>query len=209
MPRIESSVTDKLVAEPAAQQQARRGPAMGMGAASVAAAAGGGVRIEALSAATIPGANAVHNEFMGAGKRLCLCPYSCCPESDDNFSEKYDTNPELFETTAVAVREGSGEVVGCMVMSVHGQPRGGCDECIHETKPGECYIEWLAVASSARGMGVGTKLLLWGDALARQWRCTSLTLGVVNGNPARRLYERQGFVLVPQVQNHLILGPSD
>ena len=61
----------------------------------------------------------------------------------------------------------------------------------------------------SRDCGSGASIAVQVSVLARQWRCTSLTLGVVNGNPARRLYERQGFVLVPQVQNHLILGPSD
>lgn len=156
------------------------------------------IRIEPISEATIPGANAIHNDFLGAGKAMCfVCPYSWCPETDRDFAARFHGKyRESLETTAVAVREADGAVLGVIQTSVHGQARHPSDRDMHKMRPGECYIEWLAVSASARGMGLGTRLLQWADALAVARGCNMITLGVVNGNPARRLYERQGFVAV-------------
>ena len=41
--------------------------------------------------------------------------------------------------------------------------------------------------------GVGTKLLSWGETIARERGCNKMTLGVINGNAAMRLYKRVGF----------------
>ena len=40
-------------------------------------------------------------------------------------------------------------------------------------------------------------LLRWARRHAEAQNCAELTLGVVNGNPAIRLYEREGFEAVP------------
>lgn len=58
-------------------------------------------------------------------------------------------------------------------------------------------MEFLSVTAQARGQGVGTKLLQWGEERAREHNATELTLSVLNGNPAKRLYERFGFVAQP------------
>ena len=44
-----------------------------------------------------------------------------------------------------------------------------CD--LHTVKPNECYIDWLAVLASARGKGVGTKLIAWAEERARERGC--------------------------------------
>ena len=64
---------------------------------------------------------------------------------------------------------------------------------LHKTKPGEAYIDQVMVSSDTRGLGVGTKLLEWAEALARERDAKVLSLEVLNGNPARRLYERFGM----------------
>jgi ribosomal protein S18 acetylase RimI-like enzyme len=157
-----------------------------------------GVRLECLSEATLPGAHAVKLAFLGAGKAFCLvCPYSWEPESLESFAHFYRLHPETMRGTAVAVREDTGEVVGVIATATHGQPRSPEDAQMHATKPGECYVEWLAVTAAARGCGVGTKLLRWARRHAEAHNCSELTLGVVNGNPAIRLYEREGFESVP------------
>jgi ribosomal protein S18 acetylase RimI-like enzyme len=157
-----------------------------------------GVRLECLSEATLPGAHAVKLAFLGAGKAFCsVCPYSWVPESLESFAHFYRLHPETMRGTAVAVREDTGEVVGVIATATHGQPRSPEDAQMHATKPGECYVEWLAVTAAARGCGVGTKLLRWARRHAEAHNCSELTLGVVNGNPAIRLYEREGFESVP------------
>ena len=156
------------------------------------------VRVECLSEATLAGALAVHNAFKGAGKTFCLvCPYSWDPKSLESFAEFYRRHPETMLGTAVAVREDTGQVVGVIATATHGQPRSPENAMMHVTKPGECYVEWLAVTAAARGCGVGTKLLRWARRHAEAHNCSELTLGVVNGNPAIRLYEREGFESVP------------
>ena len=157
------------------------------------------VRLECLSEATLPGAHAVQLAFFSAGKAFCLvCPYSWDQESLESFAKVYRRHPETMRGTAVAVREDTGEVVGVIATATHGQPRAPADEEMHAMKPGECYIEWLAVTAAARGCGVGTKLLRWARRHAEAQNCVELTLGVVNGNPAIRLYEREGFEAVPE-----------
>lgn len=166
-----------------------------------------GVRIEEISAATFDGARVVNNEFLGAGKSLFCIPLSCCPTSEGEFNSQFEGKySEALKTTAVAVRESDGAVIGVMKTAVHGQARPPADRGMHETRPGECYIEWLAVSSGARGKGVGTKLLQWADHLARSRGCNVLTLGVMNGNPAVRLYERHGFVAKRETSCEAFLG---
>ena len=156
---------------------------------------GNAVRVEEISPATFDSARVIYNEFLGAGKSMFCIPLFCCPVSRNTFNDQFEGQySEALKTTAVAVRESDGAVIGIMKTAVHGQARPPEERGMHETRPGECYIEWLAVASDARGQGVGTKLLQWADHLALSRGCTVLTLGVMNGNPAARLYERHGFV---------------
>ncbi len=51
----------------------------------------------------------------------------------------------------------------------------------------------LAVLPDHRGHGIGTRLLEATEAMARDLGCTRVTLEVLPENPARKLYERQGF----------------
>lgn len=56
-------------------------------------------------------------------------------------------------------------------------------------------MDGIFVAPSARGQGVGTKLLDAVKQKARDLDCASVRLDVIDTNPrARRLYEREGFV---------------
>ena len=64
---------------------------------------------------------------------------------------------------------------------------------IHTLQPGEAYIEQIGVAAAARSKGIGKQLLQWAEERAREKHCTTLTLGVLFGNPAIHLYERFGF----------------
>ncbi len=52
----------------------------------------------------------------------------------------------------------------------------------------------LAVVEDHRGQGIGGRLLEATEAMAREMGCTRVTLEVLPDNPARKLYERQGFL---------------
>jgi len=58
---------------------------------------------------------------------------------------------------------------------------------LHTPKERErvCYVEWLAVMPNARGKGVGTKLLMWAEGIARE-----------RNSKAIKLYVRDGFVVI-------------
>jgi ribosomal protein S18 acetylase RimI-like enzyme len=130
----------------------------------------------------------------GAGAKFCCL---CCPLSEHESGQgviKYmETNPSRLPSWGVAV-DNDGRALGYVAMTFHPmQPMDG----LHTTKPGEAYIDQLMVSAAARGNGVGTKLLEWAEALARERNSTTLSLEVLNGNPARGLYERFGLEVQP------------
>jgi GNAT superfamily N-acetyltransferase len=58
---------------------------------------------------------------------------------------------------------------------------------------GSFVVDELHVLASARGRGVGGRLLAHSETLAVEARCSTLSLDTYATNPARRLYERVGF----------------
>jgi ribosomal protein S18 acetylase RimI-like enzyme len=65
---------------------------------------------------------------------------------------------------------------------------------VHRPTAEELYVDGLAVAPSARGTGIGTRLLGEADVIARELQLGWLRLHVLEDNPhAQRLYERLGF----------------
>ena len=61
----------------------------------------------------------------------------------------------------------------------------------------EMIVDFIAVDPDYRGQGIGSQLLDYGEAQARQVSgITRITLSVIDENKgARRLYERKGFVV--------------
>ncbi len=130
----------------------------------------------------------------GAGAKFCCL---CCPlsehESGQGLIKYMEANPSRIPSWGIAV-DNDGRVLGYVAMTFHPmQPMDG----LHTTKPGEAYIDHVMVSAAARGRGVGLLLLEWAEALAREHNSTILALEVLNGNPAKRLYERFGLVVQP------------
>lgn len=72
--------------------------------------------------------------------------------------------------------------------------------------PRVAYLEAISVSSSARGLGVGSRLLEDARQLSRERGCQSLVLSVVLENEAaKRLYLRDGFT-VTDVKKPKLLG---
>lgn len=67
-----------------------------------------------------------------------------------------------------------------------------------ELQSGEAYVKVLAVDGGQRGKGVGKQLLQWADETAKQSRHSFITLHVACDNPAKRLYQRHGYVEDPK-----------
>ena len=143
-----------------------------------------------LTLESIEGMTRVHNEGFG-GKVCCLC----CPvaDMDGSIRRYYQQHPERLPMCALAVDK-HGTPLGYVQLAIH--PMNDKDG-LHTTKPGETYVEAISVAAAARGMGIGKLLLQWAEDKSREQKSTLLTLTVLNGNPARRLYERFGFEAKP------------
>jgi GNAT superfamily N-acetyltransferase len=130
----------------------------------------------------------------GAGSKFCCL---CCPlaehQSGRGIIKYMEKNSSRLPFWGIAV-DSDGRALGYVAMTFHPmQPMDG----LHTTKAGEAYIDHVMVSSAARGKGVGTKLLEWAETLARERNCTFLALEVLNGNPAKRLYERFGLEVKP------------
>lgn len=69
---------------------------------------------------------------------------------------------------------------------------GRPDRIVAEARPGELYLDTLAVAEAARGRGLGSVLLA---ACAARAAAAGLPMALLveEGNPAGRLYHRLGF----------------
>jgi ribosomal protein S18 acetylase RimI-like enzyme len=95
---------------------------------------------------------------------------------------------------AIAIRESDDKVVGFAQLSDNSTERDCAMNAFHVLGERECYIEMMSVLPEVRGQGIGTRLLQWCETRARECGAQTLTLGVVARNPAKRLYERFGFV---------------
>lgn len=62
----------------------------------------------------------------------------------------------------------------------------------------EIFLQQLFVSPDYQGQGIGSKVL---QTLLKSWERTGkpVVLTVLKNNPARRLYERHGFVVVAEV----------
>lgn len=158
------------------------------------------IRIEPIQDKYLSGACRMQNEFLGSRCRkrcLCIFPFFFCPTTYSEF-KLYFKDDNSKSASAVAIRESDESVVGFVHMTDNSIQREFFSRILHSLKDGECYIEMLYVLPELRGKGVGTKLMEHCEAVARRRGAKILSLGVVARNPARRLYERYGFHVVPR-----------
>lgn len=157
------------------------------------------ITIESLTDNHFDDARKISNEFLATtNKRACgLIPCFLCTASKMEFEQTFRRSPDRRSTYGLAMRTSSSDnrvPIGIVNLRLGNQPAAWDEQLIHRPQAKEAYVEYMAVTKDARGMGAGTKLLEWAEAKAREKGATMLTLGVVNGNPARRLYDRFGFV---------------
>ncbi|KAL3900241.1 MAG: hypothetical protein SGARI_006286, partial [Bacillariaceae sp.] len=161
------------------------------------------IHITTLTPELFPEARLVENAFIGHNKGCCfgLLRYSWCPTQQSDFDAIYLKDVTRRETYGVAISsnrtsDGSNKVVGICKGRRHDQEANFDENMMYNPKEGEFYIDALSVLAETRGKGVGTKLLQWAEEVAREKGDTKLVLGVMEGNPAERLYTRFGFVEV-------------
>ncbi|GMI50278.1 hypothetical protein ScalyP_jg2000 [Parmales sp. scaly parma] len=146
------------------------------------------VRIEPCSLEKLSDIHFVSQDFLSSKSFCCLFPMKYL-EPISQTRKNYTRTPDKLTVGGIAYETSTNAPLGVIQCACHGHYSE-----LHTVKPGECYVDWLAVLPAARGKGVGTKLLQWAEERARERKCDRMTLGVINGNPAKRLYERFGFV---------------
>lgn len=151
----------------------------------------GGVKILAATDDLVPEIVNINNKFLSSKHALCCIPLSC--QSPQTQRRVFTKCPDKMNVGGLAVDEETGAALGYIQLSFKGMPTE-----LHVVKEGECYVEWLAVMPDARGKGVGTKLLKWAEEMARSRKSSHMTLAVIRGNPAIRLYERDGFATIQE-----------
>ena len=151
------------------------------------------IEVLTLSNETLEDMFEIQKEFVG-GKSFCCCFPCSAFSSVEEYQESYEKYPERLPFAAFAVLKATEERVGFIHMTLGHWKRDSVEDMLHDYKEGECYIESLAVRVGHRGKGLGTMLLQWAEETARRSKeAKVLTLGVLNGNRARKLYERFGF----------------
>ncbi|XP_005102497.1 uncharacterized protein LOC101855882 [Aplysia californica] len=83
--------------------------------------------------------------------------------------------------------------LGCWVMCRLGIMLDSMTESVGQ---GRCYVDHIAVDARFRGKGLGKALLETADEVALRNNCNVIYLWVYDGNRAKHLYERQGYVTV-------------
>lgn len=72
-----------------------------------------------------------------------------------------------------------------------------------------CCLLGISVARSWRGRGLGTRLITAGLQWCRARSVRRLELEMIDGNPARRLYERLAFVVEGRKRQAVRVGDAD
>mmetsp|Transcript_20762 Transcript_20762/g.25184 ORF Transcript_20762/g.25184 Transcript_20762/m.25184 type:complete len:206 (+) Transcript_20762:289-906(+) len=123
---------------------------------------------------------------------------SCINEDTVRVLKK--SSDDKKSVCALAFDIESGELLGNAQLQFEGMEGNlSLDASVrHKCKPKECYLEQISVSGSARGKGVGSKLLKWCDDMALNRGCTEITLEVLSTNTgAKSLYERKGYQVDP------------
>lgn len=154
----------------------------------------GEVRIESLKEEHL---TQVCNLLNGAfqSKRFLGC--LPCHESTIAMAKRYSKySQEKWNLGAVAV-DSNDIVLGFTQMTTANLP--AYPPGLHTCSQDEMYIEVVGVSEKARGMGIGGKLLRWCEGTTKSLnKYAVMSLAVLQGNPAIRLYERHGFVVQEQ-----------
>ena len=101
----------------------------------------------------------------------------------DEASARHGLHAEYDADATTIVIDGGGTAVGLVVVMDRGS---------------ELWLDHMVIEPEAQGRGIGTALAAAVQEVARA-RDVPVTLSVVEGNPARALYERLGFVFDREV----------
>jgi len=137
-----------------------------------------------------------HDGF--GGKRCCLC----CSDSESSLQADaraaYSKFPDSKLEACAVARDADGHALGLAQLGSHDTSGDWqLPACMHSKLQSDTsHLERIVVGANARGKGLGKKLLDWADIKSRERGCKQIKLEVVRGNPAKRLYEKHGYVTV-------------
>lgn len=149
----------------------------------------------------------LHYDGFG-GKRCCLCFGDSKLELRSSLSTFLKRGDESkMEVLGLALAD--GEAVGFAQLGFHDMVGDFMMPVCFRSRPedGSCHLERIVVSEKMRGRGVGRELLKWVDEKAKERGCKKLKLEVVSNNPAKRLYERQGYVSVTKPWQKVCMCP--
>ena len=151
------------------------------------------ISLETLTPAHYAEVTKIMSQFLMSKRFCCMMPWGVC-ESVEETSKHYSGSAAKVDKLSLGViaMDSTGGL-GHAQLVFKGHP---CD--LYTPKEGEAYVQHIAVSAHARGQGVGTKLLDWCEATAKARGARTLSLHVLRGNPAKRLYERFGFVVTAE-----------
>ncbi|EOD09568.1 hypothetical protein EMIHUDRAFT_198075 [Emiliania huxleyi CCMP1516] len=151
-------------------------------------------------------------QLMAVGRRDELVPFGCCcpglflGAAGSRVKLAYEQYAQRFPNKLKhcgALRSDKGSLVGFCQLQLAGDPGNLAVQEWARIKllPDEAYLEWLGTAPSARGKGIGRKMLAWACEKARISGAGHLSLHVKRGSTAaRRLFEEArpaDFVVKP------------
>ncbi|MGW4499386.1 GNAT family N-acetyltransferase [Micromonospora sp. NPDC004336] len=145
-------------------------------------------------------------EDFAAVARLTVAAY----EADGQLKGEHGYAAVLADVAAraehgevlVAVDGAGGGVLGSVTFVLPGS------RYAELSRPGEAEFRMLAVDPAAQGRGVGAALVEDCVSRATELGCTAVTICVRSGfaTAAQRLYERRGFVRVPELDWSPVAG---
>ncbi|SCL66069.1 Ribosomal protein S18 acetylase RimI [Micromonospora citrea] len=145
-------------------------------------------------------------EDFAAVARLTVAAY----EADGQLKGEHGYAAVLADVAAraehgevlVAVDPAGGEVLGSVTFVLPGS------RYAELSRAGEAEFRMLAVDPAAQGRGVGAALVEACVSRATELGCTAVTICVRSGfaTAAQRLYERRGFVRVPELDWSPVVG---
>jgi ribosomal protein S18 acetylase RimI-like enzyme len=104
-----------------------------------------------------------------------------------------DASDRAANARLLVAVDGSGEVLGSVTFALAGQPYS------EVSRPGEAEFRMLGVRPDAGGRGVGAALVRGCIEQARAAGATAIAICTMTSmGPARRIYERIGFVRDPE-----------
>lgn len=103
------------------------------------------------------------------------------------------------ERVLLVAEEGNGQIVGTVQM-ITAQP---------ENQPHRADIAKMLVHRRARRSGVGQRLMVEVERVAREEKKSVLVLDTVTGGDAERLYQRAGWQRVGDVPNYALMPSGE